>query len=44
LPYLPRRCSNILSSLHDMHPALGGLTLPAMTEDGLTAPLHPGAA
>jgi TRAP-type uncharacterized transport system substrate-binding protein len=27
-----------------MHPALGGLTLPAMTEDGLTAPLHPGAA
>jgi uncharacterized protein len=32
-----------VAELRGMHPALAGLTAPAMTKDGLTAPLHPGA-
>jgi uncharacterized protein len=33
-----------VAELRTMHPALAGLTAAAMTRDGLTAPLHPGAA
>jgi uncharacterized protein len=33
-----------LAELRALHPALAGLTTSEMTKDGLTAPLHPGAA
>jgi uncharacterized protein len=33
-----------IPELRSLHPALAGLAVRAMTKDGLTAPLHPGAA